>query len=228
MTMMTSGYHASLKAELAFTRRSLRGRLNNERGARHINIGPRGGQNTSIILQLPSGCPHITSSATILHSATQQNASATVINKSPSLPLYMQLLGLFTLTLLILNPSGCSPIGDQCLVAQGASSVCIANLNSLEEYYSEVTNQPNRLNERSLAAWTYEKTSDLTRVPQVIYEASCLTSHSCTGVESGASVESVPIAIKMPVLRKYPGCPFPSMEFESVNIACICAKARQI
>ncbi|KAL7836850.1 hypothetical protein AOLI_G00281340 [Acnodon oligacanthus] len=139
----------------------------------------------------------------------------------------LQLLGLLTLTLLVLNPSQCSPIGGQCLVDQGTSSVCIANLNSLEEYYAEITNQPNRLNERSLAAWTYMETRDLTRVPQVIYEARCLTSHSCNGVEIGSSVESIPIAVKMPVLRKYPGCPFPTMEFESVNIACICATTRQ-
>lgn len=69
---------------------------------------------------------------------------------------------------------------------------------------------------------------DLDRVPQVIHEAVCLTRHSCNDVDIAFSVESIPIAIKMPVLRRNPGCQFYSTVFESVNIACVCAAARRI
>uniref|UniRef100_A0A4W4F2N9 Uncharacterized protein n=1 Tax=Electrophorus electricus TaxID=8005 RepID=A0A4W4F2N9_ELEEL len=68
---------------------------------------------------------------------------------------------------------------------------------------------------------------DLNRVPQVIYEAVCLTSHSCRGVDGASRVESVPLAIRMPVLRVNPACQLRAIEFESINIACICATARQ-
>ncbi|XP_072521200.1 interleukin-25 [Salminus brasiliensis] len=140
----------------------------------------------------------------------------------------LQLLGLLTLTLLVVNPSQCNPIGEQCALEPGFSSISIVNLDSLEKYDVEVTNQPNRLNERSLAAWEYvEVNKDVTRVPQVIYEARCLTTHSCNGVNSAYSVESVPLTFKMPVLRKHPGCPFYSIEFESVTMACICATSRR-
>uniref|UniRef100_A0A8B9K113 Uncharacterized protein n=1 Tax=Astyanax mexicanus TaxID=7994 RepID=A0A8B9K113_ASTMX len=140
----------------------------------------------------------------------------------------LQLLGFLTLTLLVLNPSQCSPIGEQCAMQPGFSSISIVNLNSLEKYDAEVTYQPNRLNERSLAAWEYvEVNTDVNRVPQVIYEARCLTTHSCNGVDSTSSVESVPLSFRMPVLRKHTGCPFYSIEFESITVACICATSRK-
>lgn len=68
---------------------------------------------------------------------------------------------------------------------------------------------------------------DLHRVPAIIHEAKCLTSHSCTGVEGYSSLETIPISIKMPVLKKNRKCPFFSLEFETVSIACLCATSRQ-
>lgn len=68
---------------------------------------------------------------------------------------------------------------------------------------------------------------DLDRVPQIIYEASCRNSHSCRGMEDSSRLESIPIAIKMPFLRNNPRCPTYALEFEDVNIACICATSRQ-
>ncbi|KAM9446311.1 interleukin-17F [Clarias gariepinus] len=133
-----------------------------------------------------------------------------------------QLLSLLTLTVLMWVPSLCSPTVG-CAVDEAVSPACIP---SLTDYYTQVTSIPSRLNERSLAAWTYIERIDLDRVPQVIHEAVCLTKHSCNGVE-GLSVESIPISIKIPVLRRNPGCLHHSMEFESVNIACICATARR-
>ncbi|XP_076846060.1 uncharacterized protein LOC143491158 [Brachyhypopomus gauderio] len=135
----------------------------------------------------------------------------------------LQLMGLLSLALLVLDPGQCSPAVGRC-VAQDSTPVCIPNL---QDYYAQTTNLPNRLNERSLAAWTYAENIDLNRVPQVIYEAMCLTSHSCRGVDSTSRVESVPLAIKMPVLRLNTECQIHSIEFESINIACICATARQ-
>lgn len=67
---------------------------------------------------------------------------------------------------------------------------------------------------------------DLERVPQVIHEAVCLAKHSCNSVDSSLSLDSIPISIKIPVLRTNPGCLHHSLEFESVTIACICATAR--
>ena len=66
---------------------------------------------------------------------------------------------------------------------------------------------------------------DLDRVPQVIYEANCLTSHSCRGLDS--SLETLPITLKMPVLMKNTRCASYSLEYEAINIACICATSRQ-
>lgn len=67
---------------------------------------------------------------------------------------------------------------------------------------------------------------DRDRVPQFIYEAECLSSHSCRGMDSSSSLESIPITLKMPVLRKNPRCATFSLEFEPINIACICATSR--
>ncbi|KAF4074249.1 hypothetical protein AMELA_G00237430 [Ameiurus melas] len=134
-----------------------------------------------------------------------------------------QLLSLLTLTLMLAQ-SLCSPTVG-CVVDEAISPACIP---SLTDYYTQVTNLPSRINERSLAAWTYVERIDLERVPQVIHEAVCLSKHTCNGVDSSLSVESIPISIKIPVLRRNPGCLHHSMEFESVTIACICAAARRI
>ncbi|KAK3538888.1 hypothetical protein QTP86_020184, partial [Hemibagrus guttatus] len=133
------------------------------------------------------------------------------------------LLIFFTLTMLMLAPSLCSPAVG-CSVDEAISPACIPTLS---DYYTQVTDLPKHLNERSLAAWTYVERIDMDRVPQVIHEAVCLARHSCNGVDSSLSVESIPISIKIPVLRRNPGCLHHSMEFESVNIACICASARR-
>lgn len=68
---------------------------------------------------------------------------------------------------------------------------------------------------------------DLNRVPPVLYEANCLESHSCTGIDSTLRLETIPITLRMPVLRKNPRCASFSLEFEPINIACICATSRQ-
>lgn len=71
---------------------------------------------------------------------------------------------------------------------------------------------------------------DLNRIPQIIHEANCHTSHSCQGVDSPSSLETVPISLRIPVLKKNPDC-YPtasySLEYESVKIACICATSRR-
>lgn len=70
---------------------------------------------------------------------------------------------------------------------------------------------------------------DLNRVPQVIQEASCHTSHSCRGLDSAFGLETIPVSLRMPVLKKNPGC-FPtashSLEFEIITVACLCAISR--
>lgn len=70
---------------------------------------------------------------------------------------------------------------------------------------------------------------NLNRVPQVIHEASCHTSHSCRGLDNAFSLETIPVSLRMPVLKKNPSC-FPtasySLEFELITIACICAISR--
>lgn len=70
---------------------------------------------------------------------------------------------------------------------------------------------------------------DLNRVPQVIHEASCHTRHSCNGLENTFGVETIPVSLRMPVLKKNPNC-FPtsgySLDFELITIACICAFSR--
>ncbi len=70
-------------------------------------------------------------------------------------------------------------------------------------------NQDNYISSHSECIWksiffciNNREKVDLDRVPQIIYEANCLNSHSCKGVDSSFSLESVPIAIKMPFLRK--------------------------
>ncbi|KAJ8263717.1 hypothetical protein COCON_G00161740 [Conger conger] len=131
-----------------------------------------------------------------------------------------QLLPVCALVLLVLDPALGGPVSGRCV----DETFCLA---SLEEYHAHLVDVPNRINERSVAAWRYVEKIDLDRVPQVIYEANCLTSHSCRDVSGPLSLESIPISIKMPVLKKSRRCVSYSLEFETVTIACICATTRQ-
>ncbi|XP_077457863.1 uncharacterized protein LOC144075003 [Stigmatopora argus] len=146
---------------------------------------------------------------------------------SPVLPLKnlmarIQLLRVFLLSFLAVHQCLTMTLQSQCL----DDSICTYNF---EDYYSQMGNLPNRINERSIAPWDYIKNIDLNRIPQVISEASCHTSHSCRGLDNTFGLETIPVALRMPVLKKNPSC-FPtasySLEFELINIACICAIAR--
>uniref|UniRef100_A0A665TWL2 Interleukin 17N n=1 Tax=Echeneis naucrates TaxID=173247 RepID=A0A665TWL2_ECHNA len=134
----------------------------------------------------------------------------------------LQLLRVFLLYLLALQQYSAIPLGSQCV----DDSFCPY---SLQDYYSQLVNLPNRINERSIATWTYVENIDLNRIPQVIHEASCHTSHSCRGLDSTFSLETIPVSLRMPFLKKNPRC-FPtstySLEFELITIACICAISR--
>ncbi|XP_065106110.1 interleukin-25 [Paramisgurnus dabryanus] len=132
----------------------------------------------------------------------------------------LQILGLLSVFLLAWDPSQCSSIPAQCVEHTYCSS-------TLKEYHTQLINLPSRINERSVSAWSYVENIDLDRVPQIIYEAKCLNNHFCKGIEDSSSLESIPIAIRMPFLRKNPRCPTYALEFEDVNIACICATSRQ-
>lgn len=70
---------------------------------------------------------------------------------------------------------------------------------------------------------------DLNRVPQVIHEASCHSGHSCRGLDNGLGLETIPVSLRMPVLKKNPSC-FPtatySLEYELITVACLCAISR--
>uniref|UniRef100_A0A3Q1IAD2 Uncharacterized protein n=1 Tax=Anabas testudineus TaxID=64144 RepID=A0A3Q1IAD2_ANATE len=114
------------------------------------------------------------------------------------------------------------PLGSQCV----DESVCTF---SLQDYYSQLVNLPNRINERSIATWSYVENINLNRLPPVIHEASCHTDHSCRGLDNTFSLETIPLSLRMPVLMKNPSC-LPtssySLEFELITIACICAISR--
>ncbi|KAG7256823.1 hypothetical protein CRUP_037291 [Coryphaenoides rupestris] len=135
----------------------------------------------------------------------------------------MDNIQLFMLCMLALQQCLAMPLGSQCM----DESFCTS---SLQDYYSQLVNLPHRINERSVAAWSYVENIDLNRVPQIIHEANCHTIHSCQGVDSPSSLETVPISLRVPVLKKNPGC-YPtasySLEYESINIACICATSRR-
>ncbi|XP_034064272.1 interleukin-17A-like [Gymnodraco acuticeps] len=134
----------------------------------------------------------------------------------------LQLLRVFLLCLAALNQCVALPLGSQCV----EESFCTY---SLQDYYGQLVNLPSNINERSIATWSYVENIDLNRVPQVIHEASCHSSHSCRGLDSAFGMETIPVSLRMPVLRKNPSC-FPSasysLEFELITIACICAISR--
>ncbi|XP_076005676.1 uncharacterized protein LOC143000295 [Genypterus blacodes] len=134
----------------------------------------------------------------------------------------LQLLRVFLLCLLALHRCLAMPLGSQCV----DESFCT---HSLQDYYSQIVNLPSHINERSVATWSYVENIDLDRVPQVIHEASCHISHTCRGLDEAYSLETIPISLRMPVLKKNPSC-FPkasySLEYEVITIACICATSR--
>ncbi|KAF7660051.1 hypothetical protein LDENG_00288990 [Lucifuga dentata] len=135
----------------------------------------------------------------------------------------LRLLQVFLLCLMMLQQCLAMPLGSQCV----DESFCT---HSLHDYYNQVVNLPSHINQRSVATWSYVENIDLDRVPQVIHEASCHTSHSCRGLDTAFSLEIIPVSLRMPVLKKNPSC-LPkasySLEYELITIACICATSRQ-
>ncbi|KAM9810456.1 uncharacterized protein ACB057_004392 [Neosynchiropus ocellatus] len=135
---------------------------------------------------------------------------------------HLQFLRACVLALLAIHRCVAMPLGSQCV----DEAFCTY---SLHDYYSQLVSLPNNINERSLATWSYIENIDLNRVPQVIHEASCHTSHNCRGLDTSFGLETIPVALRMPVLKKNPSC-FPtasySLDFEFITIACICAISR--
>ncbi|XP_067378083.1 interleukin-17C-like [Channa argus] len=130
----------------------------------------------------------------------------------------LQMMRVFLLCLLALHRC----LGSQCV--DESFSIC-----SLPEDYSKLVNLPSHINERSIATWSYVMNIDLNRVPQVINEASCHTDHSCRGLDNTFGLETIPVSLKMPVLKKNPSCTPPasySIEFELITVACLCALSR--
>ncbi|KAK7933694.1 hypothetical protein WMY93_004590 [Mugilogobius chulae] len=76
--------------------------------------------------------------------------------------------------LLFVPPSSSMSLGGggQCV----DETFCSYNV---QEFFSQMVNLPSHINERSLASWSYVQNIDLNRVPQVIHEAGCHSSHSC-------------------------------------------------
>ncbi|KAM9744137.1 uncharacterized protein ACNS7B_011412 isoform 1-T1 [Menidia menidia] len=133
-----------------------------------------------------------------------------------------QLLCVFLICVLALHQCPAMPLSSQCV----DESFCTS---SLQDYYSQLVNLPSHINERSLATWSYVENINLDRIPQVIHEASCHTSHTCSGFDHAFALETIPVSLRVPVLKKNPAC-FPSasysLEFELVTVACICAISR--
>uniref|UniRef100_M3ZQ68 Interleukin-17N n=1 Tax=Xiphophorus maculatus TaxID=8083 RepID=M3ZQ68_XIPMA len=131
-------------------------------------------------------------------------------------------LCIFLLCLLILHQCVAMPLSNQCI----GETLCTY---TLKDSYSQMTNLPGDINTRSLATWVYQKKTDLNREPQVIYEARCQDSHSGGSCNSALGLETIPVTLRIPVLRKNSACfPLPSysVEFENITVACICALAR--
>lgn len=59
-----------------------------------------------------------------------------------------QILGLLSIFLLVLDPSQCNSITAQCVEHTYCSS-------TLKEYHTQLISLPSRINERSVAAWSY-------------------------------------------------------------------------
>ncbi|XP_072243151.1 uncharacterized protein [Leuresthes tenuis] len=133
-----------------------------------------------------------------------------------------QLLCVLLICILVFHQHLAMPLSSQCV----DESFCTYNL---QDYYSQLVNLPSHINERSIATWSYVENINLNRIPQVIHEATCHTSHSCGGLDHAFGLETIPVSLRMPVLKKNPTC-FPSasysLEFELVTVACICAISR--
>ncbi|TWW61248.1 hypothetical protein D4764_05G0013380 [Takifugu flavidus] len=134
----------------------------------------------------------------------------------------LQLVRVFLLCVLALHGCVAIPFTGHCV----DESFCTY---SLQDYHTQLVELPSHINQRSIASWTYVENIDLNRVPQVIHEASCHTRHSCNGLENTFGLETIPVSLRMPVLKKNPNC-FPtssySLDFELITIACICAFSR--
>uniref|UniRef100_A0A8C9S3F7 Interleukin-17A-like n=1 Tax=Scleropages formosus TaxID=113540 RepID=A0A8C9S3F7_SCLFO len=121
----------------------------------------------------------------------------------------------------LLTPSAIwgMPMDNECIDTMSCTEI-------LTQLYSQLLTIPNQIHERSIAPWTYQKKIDPYRVPPTIYEAKCLTSHSCMGPDGSTSLETIPISVKIPVLKEnmYKKCT--SLEFETITIACLCAVPR--
>ncbi|XP_015242416.1 interleukin-17A-like [Cyprinodon tularosa] len=124
----------------------------------------------------------------------------------------------FLLCLLILQQSLAKPTSSECF----GEALCLL---CLRDYYSQLVNLPSDINTRSIAPWVYHKNEDLNRDPQILYEARCQDSHSGGGCNSALGLETIPITISMPVLKRSPGSSY-SVELENITVACICALSR--
>uniref|UniRef100_A0A3B5K196 Uncharacterized protein n=1 Tax=Takifugu rubripes TaxID=31033 RepID=A0A3B5K196_TAKRU len=121
----------------------------------------------------------------------------------------LQLVRVFLLCVLALHGCVAMPFTDHCV----DESFCTY---SLQDYHTQLVELPSHINQRSIASWTYVENIDLNRVPQVIHE-------------NTFGLETIPVSLRMPVLKKNPNC-FPtssySLDFELITIACICAFSR--
>ncbi|MEQ2311678.1 hypothetical protein AMECASPLE_022833 [Ameca splendens] len=129
---------------------------------------------------------------------------------------------IFLLCLLILHQCLAMPLSSQCV----GETLCSY---SLKDYYNQMVDLPKDINTRSLASWVYQEKIDLNRKPQVIFEARCQDSQSGGSCNSALGLETIPVTLRMPVLRKNAACfPLPSysVEFENITVACICALPR--
>uniref|UniRef100_A0A3B4AQH5 Uncharacterized protein n=1 Tax=Periophthalmus magnuspinnatus TaxID=409849 RepID=A0A3B4AQH5_9GOBI len=109
----------------------------------------------------------------------------------------MPVLRSLLLLLLLLPPPALSSRG-QCV-----DETCSYDL---QEYHSQMVNLPSHVHERSIAPWSYVQNIDLNRVPQVIQEASCHTSHSCRALEDLHFCFHLLTILKAPVSNKLTPC----------------------
>uniref|UniRef100_A0A3Q2SNA4 Uncharacterized protein n=1 Tax=Fundulus heteroclitus TaxID=8078 RepID=A0A3Q2SNA4_FUNHE len=126
----------------------------------------------------------------------------------------MQQVRVFLLCLLILHQSLARPEISQCV-----GEICTA---SLQGYPDPTVNLPSDINVRSIAPWAYQQTTDFNREPMVITQAICQDSHSSGTCNSVLGLETIPVTVRIPVLRKN----LRSVKFENITVACICALAR--
>ncbi|MEQ2172257.1 hypothetical protein GOODEAATRI_019241 [Goodea atripinnis] len=130
---------------------------------------------------------------------------------------------IFLLCLLILHQCLAMPLSSQCI----GETLCTY---SLKDYYNQIVDLPKDINTRSLASWVYQEKIDLNRKPQVIFEAQCQDSQSGGSCNSALGLETIPVTLRMPVLRKNAACfPLPSysVEFENITIAICCQRSQK-